>query len=194
LDGRLLAFGLGMGDTGYRGALTPVATAELDARHLRDSGAATPDVTLLDAASGAESTSATELFVWSSRTAFGGQTIAYAYDFASQKKVDLHRPTGDIQLEAAWRPNTDEFATLERPTCCGVGVPLTAWLRGRNGSARKLLEAGPFIGDMWWSRDGTKLYATTGGDDSTGGVIDLMTGQSVMGFCKRGGAAPGSCT
>jgi hypothetical protein len=85
-DGQLLAFGLGMGDTGYRGGVTPVATAEVDARRLRDPGATTPGVTLLDFASGAEFISPTELFVWSSRSAFGGQTGAYAYDIASKRK------------------------------------------------------------------------------------------------------------
>lgn len=193
-DGQLLAFGLGMGDSGYRLGVMPVAAGEVDAGGLRNPGATTPGVTLLDAASGAEFISQSELFVWSSRSAFGGQTGAYAYDMASKNKVDLYRPTGDVQLGAAWRPGRSQFATLEQPSCCGVGIPRTPWLRGRDGSAQKLLDASPFIGEMWWSRDGTKLYATTGGDDSTGGVVDLLTGQSVMGFCKRGGQAPGSCT
>jgi hypothetical protein len=193
-DGQQLAFGLGMGDTGYRGGVIPVASTEVDAGRLRDPGATTPGVTLLDAASGAEFISATELFVWSSRSAFGGQTVAYAYDMASKKKLELYRPTSDLLLDATWRPGGNQFATLEQPSCCGVGTPRTPWLRGRDGSAKKLLEPTPFIGEMWWSRDGTKLYATTGGDDSTGGVVDFLTGQPVMGFCKRGGAAPGSCT
>lgn len=193
-DGQLLAFGLGMGDTGYRGGVMPVAMTEVDAGRLRDPSATTPGVTLLDAASGAEFISQSELFVWSSRTVFGGQTVAYAYDMTSKKKLELYRPTGDLHLEAAWRPSSNQFATLEQPSCCGVGIPPTAWLRGRDGSAKKLVDASPFVGQMWWSRDGTKLYGTTGGDDSTGGVIELLTGQSVMGFCKRGGVAPGSCT
>ena len=193
-DSQLLAFGLGMGDTGYRLGVMPIAAGEVDAGALRNPGATTTGVTLLDAASGAEFISQTEIFVWSSRSAFGGQTGAYAYDMASKKKVDLYRPTADVQLEAAWRPGGTQFATLEQPSCCGVGIPRTPWLRSRDGAAKKLLEATPFVGEMWWSRDGTKLYGTTGGDDSTGGVIDLLTGQQVMGFCKRGGAASGSCT
>jgi hypothetical protein len=193
-DGQLLAFGLGMGDTGYRAGLIPVAAAQVAAGRLRDPGVTTPGVTMLGAASGGEFISPDEVFIWSSRGAFGGQTVAYTYRIAATTR-ELYRPSGELQLgEAAWRPGSDQFATLEQPSCCGVGIPRTAWLRGPDGSAKKLLEAGPFVGDMWWSRDGGKLYATTGGDDSTGGVIDLMTGQSVMGFCKRGGAAPGSCT
>jgi hypothetical protein len=193
-DGQLLAFGLGIGDSGYRAGVISVTAPEVDAGRLRGGRGLTPSgVTGLDAASGAEFISQSELFVWSSRSAFGGQTGAYTYDMASAKQVDLYRPTLDVQLEAAWRPGTNQFATLEQPMCCGVGAPRTPWLRGRDGSAKKLLDATPFIGEMWWSRDGTKLYATTGGDDSTGGVIDLLTGQQVMGFCKRGGVAPGTC-
>jgi hypothetical protein len=195
-DGQLLAFGLGMGDTGYRGGVISVAAAEVDAGRLRDPRVITPGVAMLDAATGGEFISAGELFIWSARGAFGGQTLAYTYRIAPKMTTALSSRRGDDRqfAEAVWRPGSDEFATLEQPSCCGVGIPRTPWLRGRDGSSRKLLEATPFIGEMWWSRDGTKLYATTGGDDSTGGVIDLLTGQSVMGFCKRGGVAPGSCT
>jgi hypothetical protein len=194
-DGQLLAFGLGMGDTGYRGGVISVAAAEVDAGRLRDPGVTTPGVAMLDAATGGEFISAGELFIWSARGAFGGQTVVYTYRIAPKMTTALNRPSGDLQLtEAAWRPGSDEFATLEQPSCCGVGLPRTPWLRGRDGSSRKLLEATPFIGGMWWSRDGTKLYATTGGDDSTGGVVELLTGQQVMGFCRRGGVAPSSCT
>jgi hypothetical protein len=195
-DGQLLVFGVGMGDTGYRGGVIAVVAPEVNAGRLRDPSVTTPGVAMLDAATGAEFISAGELFIWSSRGAFGGQTLAYTYRIAPKMTTALSSRRGDDRqlAEAAWQPGGDQFATLEQPSCCGVGIPRTPWLRGRDGSSRKLLEATPFLYGMWWSRDGTKLYAITGGDDSTGGVIDLMTGQSVMGFCKRGGAAPGSCT
>jgi hypothetical protein len=79
---------------------------------------------------------------------------------------------------------------VERPSCCGVFVPGTAaWLRGQDGSARKLAEA-MFVVDLWWSRDGSRLFAVGGGDDSVGGVTDLLSGKGVMQFCKRGGGPP----
>jgi hypothetical protein len=53
-----------------------------------------------------------------------------------------------------------------------------------NGSARKLGDA-VFVVDMWWSRDGSRLFAEVGGDDATGSVTDLLTGESVMQFCRR---------
>ena len=192
-DSERLAFGLGMGEVGYRVGVIAASSPEVDATRLRDASTTTPGVTLLEMGSGAEFVSATELFVWSSRSLFGGQTFAYMYDLAASKKTDLYRPSGDVRLEAAWRPNAAQFATIEEPICCGIGLPRTPWLRGRDGTA-KMLDANPFIGQTWWSRDGSKLYATLEGDDSTGGVLDLMTGRSVMAFCKRGGVPPAPCT
>jgi len=37
------------------------------------------------------------------------------------------------------------------------------------------------------------LFGQMGGDDSTSGITDLLTGKQVMAFCLRGGT-PGSCT
>lgn len=191
--GDRIAFGLGMGETGYRAGVIAVGSAEVDAARLRDPSMTTPGVSLLDAAAGAEFLSATELFVWSSRSLFSGQTLTYTYDLAAQKKTELYRPTGDVRLDAAWRPHTEQFVTIEQPMCCGVGLPRTPWVRGRDGTAR-MLDSNSFIAETWWSRDGSRLYATTGGDDSTGGVSDLLTAQAVMQFCKRGGVVPGACT
>jgi hypothetical protein len=44
--------------------------------------------------------------------------------------------------------------------------------------------------DMWWSRDGSRLFAQAGADDSNGKVTDLLTGKVVMQFCLRGGGPP----
>jgi hypothetical protein len=121
----------------------------------------------------------------------GGTTVTYVHDLATKRSTDLYRPTGDVLITAAAsRPNSGEYATVERPPCCGIFVPGTAaWLRGRDGSARKLGDAA-FVVDMWWSKDGSRLFAFTGGDDSIGGVTDLLTGKGVMQFCKRGGGPP----
>jgi hypothetical protein len=121
----------------------------------------------------------------------GGTTVAYVYDLATKRSSDLYRPTGDVLITAAAsRPNSGEYATVERPSCCGIFVPGTAaWLRGPDGSARKLGDA-TFVVDIWWSKDGSRLFALTGGDDSVGGVTDLVSGKGVMQFCKRGGGPP----
>jgi hypothetical protein len=197
-DGALLAFGLGLGEIGRRAMVAPVGSSE--GRVDRVSGDTTRivgiDVATVGPASGAEFRSARDLFVWSSRSAFGGETVAYLYDLTAKRSAELHRPSGDTLITAAaWRPNAEQYATIERPMCCGVFVTGTAaWLRGRDGSARTLLDAVDFI-DLWWSRDGSRLFARGGADDSVGAVTDLLTGKRVLSFCLRGGGPPpAACT
>ncbi len=191
-DGSLLVFGLGLGETGYRATLIPVSAAE--ARVDRSSGDARlvgGEATALGPVSGAAFRTPQEIFLWSSRSLFGGESVAYTYDLATKRATELYRPSADTLLgPAAFRPRAAEYATVERPICCGVGLG-TVWLRGRDGSARKLGEW-TFLGEVWWSRDGSRLFATMGGDDATGEVTDLLTGRGVMRFCRRGGA-PGAC-
>jgi len=191
-DAGLLVFGLGLGETGYRAILVPVSSAE--ARVDRSSGEARLEgggATALGPGTGAQFLSAQEIFVWSSRSLFGGESVAYSYDVGTQRATELQRPSADTLLgPAAFRPGGAQFFTVERPICCGVGLG-TVWLRGRDGSARKLGEW-TFLGEVWWSRDGSRLFATMGGDDATGEVTDLLTGRSVMRFCRRGGVT-GAC-
>jgi len=61
-------------------------------------------------------------------------------------------------------------------------------LRGLDGSSQNVYQSG-FIADLWWSTDGSKLYAWTGGDDSVGGIVEVFSGASFP-FCLRGGSAP----
>jgi hypothetical protein len=191
-DAGLLVFGLGLGETGYRAMLMPVGSAE--ARVDRSSGDARLEgggAAALGPGAGAQFRSAQEIFVWSSRSLFGGESVAYSYDLATKRATQLYRPSGDTLLgPAVWRPGAAEYATVERPSCCGLGAG-AVWLRGRDGAARRLGEW-PFLGEVWWSRDGSRLFATMGGDDATGEVTDLLTGRSVMRFCRRGGT-PGAC-
>jgi len=191
-DNALLAFGLGLGDSGWQAVV--IAASSKEARIDRSSGGPQiigADASVVGPATGAEFRSARELFVWSSRSMFGGSTVAYVYDTATKTSTDLYRPPAGVLITAAAsRPNTREFATVERPECCGVFVAGTAaWLRGQDGSARKLGDA-VFVVDLWWSRDGTRLFAEGGGDDSVGGISDLLSGKGVMQFCKRGGGPP----
>lgn len=191
-DGGLLAFGVGLGDGGRQGVLISASSKEgrVD-RAGGDPQVVGADTSVIGPALGAEFRSARELFVWSSRSMFGGATVAYGYDVSAQRQTDLYRPTGDILITAAaWRPNSEQYATIERPSCCGVFAAGTAaWLRGRDGSARKLADAA-FVSDMWWSRDGSRVFAVVGGDDSVGGITDLLSGKGVMQFCRRGGGPP----
>jgi hypothetical protein len=191
-DGAVIAFGLGQGEVGRRAMVTPINSAEGRVDRASDTlRIIGGDAVSVGPAAGAEFRSARELFVWSSRSPFGGETVAYLYDLTTKRTSELYRPTGDALIAvAAWRPNAEHYATIERPTCCGVFLTGTAaWLRGRDGSARTLLDAVDVI-DMWWSRDGSRLFAQGGADDSNGKVTDLLTGKVVLQFCLRGGGPP----
>jgi len=193
--GTLLVFGLGLGDSGYQAMLVPISSAEARVdRAAAGTKIVGGDVTAIGPASGAEFSSEQEAFVWSSRGAFGGQTVAYTFDLTSKKTTELYRPSNADSLigYATWRPRAAQFATVERPMVGGANVAQAAWLRDRGGSARKLGDYS-FLTEMWWSRDGSKLFGRMGGDDSTSGIADLLTAKAVMQFCLRGGT-PGSCT
>jgi hypothetical protein len=190
-DGGLLAFGVGLGDSGRQGVVMSVFSKEV--RIERSGGGAQvvgADASVVGPAGAAEFRSSLDLFVWSSPTMFGGPSGADLYDLATKRSTTLYRPAAGIQLAAAaWRPKAAEYATIERQES-HVFVPLTAaWLRGQDGSARKLGDVA-FVVDIWWSRDGSRLFALIGGDDAVGGVTDLLSGKGVMQFCKRGGGPP----
>jgi hypothetical protein len=184
-DNATLVFGIGNTHLLTAG-LIPTESPELRVDRSREP--TVPGATMIGFATAAEFTSPGELFVSSS-----GQFVesaAFTYELARRVSVELHR--SDLGMEAKWRPGAQTFATLEHPRMSGANPPGVAWLRGRDRSAQKLRDVAGGIGGMWWSRDGTKLYALVGGDDSNGGVVDLLTGSSVMSYCIRGGT-PGAC-
>ena len=192
-DASLLAFGIGLGESGDQAALVSVSSPELRVDRSGNGVQVTGgDVALLSAVSGAEFHTNTELFAWSSRSMFGGVTATYVYDVAAKRQTGLFRSaTEDVVITAAaWRPSADQYATLERPACCGVDLPQTAWLRGRDGSARKLNDQPVAVVETWWSHDGSRMFAREAADDSTGVIVDLLTGRGVVTFCLRGGGPP----
>jgi hypothetical protein len=193
--GTLVIFGLGQGESGYQATLVPVGSAEAKVeRTAAGTKIIGGETTPIGPASGAQFVSEQEAFVWSSRSAFGGQTVAYTFDLTSKKLTEIYRPSSpDSTIGfASWRPRADQFATTERPMTAGANPPMAVWLRDRGGSARKLGDYS-FLVEMWWSRDGARLLGRMGGDDATSGIADLLTAKQVMQFCLRGGT-PGSCT
>jgi len=193
--GTVVLFGLGMGESGYQAMLVPVGSAEAKVdRTAAGTKIVGGEVTAIGPASGAGFLSEQEAFIWSSRSAFGGQTVAYTFDLASKRTTEIYRPSSpDSTIGfAIWRPRADQFATTERPMTAGANPPIAVWLRDRGGSARKLGDYS-FLVEMWWSRDGARLLGRMGGDDATSGIADLLTAKQVMQFCLRGGT-PGSCT
>ena len=87
-------------------------------------------------------------------------------------------------------PTGDRFALLQGAFGRGPGAANTMWVRRLDGTATKVAESG-FLSDPWWSRDGTKLFSITGGDDSTGGISNLLGTGGGTAFCRRGGIPPG---
>ena len=111
------------------------------------------------------------------------------FDVASGTSRNLVRPAADRNVFGAlWRPGAESYVVLEGPYNTGPGSPLDVQLRGLDGSSRSVFQSG-FLADLWWSPDGSKLYAWTGGDDSTGGIAEIFSGATFP-FCLRGGSAP----
>jgi hypothetical protein len=136
----------------------------------------------------------TALLVRSTRSLFGGQNSVTSYDVVSARARELYRPTTDVVVvHVAWHPSLDRFVELERPQCCGITGD-TVWIRYVDGRAPVKVADSVLISTPWWSRDGSRLFALSGGDDSIGGVTDLLTRQGVLMFCKRSLGPPGACT
>ena len=129
------------------------------------------------------------LLVASSRNAFGGRSFVYTTTIAGGQPREVYVPTGEtIVNDAQWHPSLDRFFVHEVPLCCGANRPATIWIRKGDGTGTKLYES-TFIGPVWWSKDGTRLWAQLSGDDSVGGFRDLLSTASVS-FCLRSSTPP----
>jgi len=134
-----------------------------------------------------------DLLITSSRDAFGGRTYIYTADVAGGPTRALYAPPADVTLgPAVWHPSLDRYATMERPSAGGLSEPTAIWVRRLDGTATKVAGSA-FLSPPWWSRDGTKLFSITGGDDSTGGISNLLGTGGGTAFCLRGGTPP-RCT
>jgi hypothetical protein len=128
------------------------------------------------------------LLIASSRNAFGGRSFVYTTTVAGGQPHEVYVPAGETIInDAQWHPALDRFFVYEVPLCCGANRPATIWIRKADGTGTKLYEAS--IGPPWWSKDGTRLWAPTVGDDSVGGFRDLLSGATV-GFCLRSPTPP----
>ena len=129
------------------------------------------------------------LLVASSRSAFGGRSFVYTTTIAGGQTREVYVPPADTVIsDAQWHPALDRFFVYEHPLCCGVGIPAAIWMRKTDGTGTKLFES-PFIGLPWWSRDGSRLWAQSGGDDSIAYLRDLLSTGAVM-FCLRSPTPP----
>lgn len=135
---------------------------------------------------------------WEPRLLVGGmpepQTSPAVTVFDVTRRTQVSRwQTGDeraVAFVGGWHPTLDRVfydVGLLQPS-----QPVTVWTRYADGRALRSVADESFLIDVWWSSDGTRLYALHGGDDSTGGVTDLLTHTGVAKICWRGdiNAAP----
>lgn len=130
------------------------------------------------------------LLVTSSRNAFGGRSLVYTTALVGGQPRDLYVPAGGgLLIGAGWHPALDRFFVDEKATS-SISTPSTIWIRKTDGTSTKVFES-PFVGVPWWSKDGTRLWAQIHGDDSVGGLRDLLSTTEVT-FCLRSPSPP--CT
>jgi Tol biopolymer transport system component len=128
------------------------------------------------------------LLVASSRSAFGGRSVVYTTTVVGGQPREVYAPGAEtIIADAQWHPALDRFFVYETPVCCGANRPATIWIRKADGTGMKLYESA--IGVPWWSKDGKRLWAETIGDDSNGGIRDLLS-TDVVAFCLRSPTPP----
>ncbi len=148
------------------------------------------DVRVLGRGTGIDAGDGRSLLLWSSRDAFGGSTFVSTFDLATGATREVFRPEGDRLIPtAAWHPARDRYVVVESPFCCGLQLARTVTVRRLDGTVTQAAQS-PFVGEVWWSRDGAKLYATSGGDDATANVVDLLSGAVVVSYCLRGSGPP----
>lgn len=133
------------------------------------------------------------LVIASSSTPFGGQSLVYRTAPDGSSPRDLYRPgTQEAITALALRPDGGRIALVQQAILMPhPSTPAVVLLDGGGAVLKRTDHA--FLVDLWWSRDGTKLFGAFGGDDSTGSVAELISGAFVMNYCQRGGDRP-PCT
>jgi len=195
-DGQTLAVRVNAGDGVSEVYLIPVAAAEGRVARDLDPVRIVGGDALAVGGANVDFGDGREILVWTGQNPFGGANLVSLFDRETRRRTELYRPprptsqaTEVTIADAAWHPRRDRFVTVERQFCCGANLPSGVFVRGRDGTAREVAR-GAFFLEVWWSRDGSRLFATTGGDDSTGSVSDLLTGTVVARYCLRGPGPP----
>lgn len=133
-----------------------------------------------------------DAWAWEGVTHVGGVNTVYAYDLRTGSGTVVYKPVvGFILQEMRRSPRLDRFVTVERGGVIGEARGAIT-VRTRAGAATKVADV-TLVGPsrVWWSPDGSRLYAIFGGDDSVGGVGDLLSDEGILNFCVRAPTAPG---
>lgn len=125
----------------------------------------------------------------SATPAGGGQSALRTYDVAASKVATLYGPTDTLLARPRWHPTQDRILYLESTGPWYTGSLLRAWTRDLAGNATAQGAAEAYV-DVWWSADGSRIYALAGADDSVWGIVDVATGKAIAFVCVRGDAPP----
>lgn len=117
----------------------------------------------------------------------GGGTGVWTFNVTTRVLRQIVTPPDDARSVAGarWHPRLDRILYVETDFQA-PGAPVSVWTRYADGrNATKVYEAG-FLNRVHWSADGSRIYATVGGDDSTFSIADVLTRQGGTRGCWRG--------
>ena len=119
---------------------------------------------------------------------------AYAYDVDAGRATDVVTSGSALTVISSvqWHPALERFVYVEsqgdRANSGGI------WIRNADGTSPSRVDVGVgFVYDPRWSRDGTRLTAIGGGDDSVVPLLELFSGRRIAVLCRRGGIPPADC-
>ncbi|MGH2499338.1 MAG: TolB family protein, partial [Candidatus Limnocylindria bacterium] len=107
-----------------------------------------------------------------------------------ERRTILESPRRIVHV--GWDPAGGRFVYVARAASPDLLTLGDIWLRDADGGSSVRLDAPRGGSRPEWSPDGTMLTSLIGGDDSTVGVFDHLSGRAVATVCRRGGT-PGRC-
>jgi Tol biopolymer transport system component len=134
------------------------------------------------------------LAVAGSAGTFGGENRVYVVDPNDGQVRDLEPLEAKAFGSLAWHPTADRVLYTATDSLFGES---DAYTRTLTDTAPTRVESPKKIWEAWWSRDGTKIYATAArGTSGTPGVgdldiVELPSGRVVASIC--GADARGQC-
>ena len=132
---------------------------------------------------------APELLVMNSSGPFGGQSVSYTYDLATNRGAPLERAGTERRASLAWHPTADRYLYIANPTPVALGDVFT---RSLTDAASTRIDAPRSVEDAWWSRDGSKIYALLirqdalrdASGDANYEIVELPGGRIVATVCR----------
>jgi Tol biopolymer transport system component len=124
----------------------------------------------------------------------GGGTGVWTFNLTTRVLRQIVSPASDARsiVGARWHPLLDRILYVETDFQA-PGAPVSVWTRYADGrNATKVHEAS-FLNRVHWSADGSRIYATIGGDDSTFSIADVLTRQGGTKGCWRGELTAAVC-